>query len=119
MERLESKPTESEWESQGTSTGLDANFAAALSYLLGFVTGLLLLFLEKQNRFVRFHAIQSTISWISFGVIYLLVGWIPVLNILVLLAGFLLWLTLILKAYRGERFKLPVIGEVAEKNCSI
>jgi uncharacterized membrane protein len=116
MEEIENKPRESELESQATSTGLNANFAAALCYLLGFVTGLLLLFLEKQNSFVRFHAIQSIITWVTFWVVYLLVGWIPVLNILVVLAGFILWLTLILKAYRGERFRVPLVAAVAEKN---
>ena|SRR3990170_1743711 len=116
MEELESKPTESNGESPATSTGLNANFAAALCYLLGFVTGLLLLFMEKQNKFVRYHAIQSIITWIIFWMVYLLVGWIPVLNILYLLAGFVLWLMLIFKAYRGERFKIPLVGVLAEKN---
>ena len=44
-----------------TSTGLDANVAAALSYLVGFVTGIIFLLVEKENRFVRFHAMQSTL----------------------------------------------------------
>ena len=46
-----------------TSTGLDANLAAALSYLLGFVSGAVFLVLEKENRFVRFHALQSVLAF--------------------------------------------------------
>lgn len=100
-----------------TSLGINANFAAALSYLLGFVTGFLFLLLETQNKFVRFHAIQSILTWVAFLVVYLILGFVPVLDKLLLVAGLVLWLTLIVKAYHGERFRLPFIGDTAEKNC--
>lgn len=95
-------------------TGLPRNTAAALSYVLGWVTGIIFLLIEK-DPFVRFHAMQSIIT---FGVLMLLsfvplVGWI--LSPLVAIVGFVLWLVLIFKAYQGEEFKLPVIGEFAKK----
>lgn len=95
-------------------TGLPKNTAAALSYVLGWVTGIIFLLIEK-DPFVRFHAMQSIIT---FGVLMLLsfvplVGWI--LSPLVAIVGFVLWLVLIFKAYQGEEFKLPVIGEFAKK----
>lgn len=99
-----------------TTCGLKANFAAALAYLLGFVTGFLFIFLEKENKFVRYHAIQSIITWVAFLVAYLFLRINAILEILLLLAGFVLWLTLIFTAYNGERFRLPVIGNMAEKN---
>src|SRR5689334_17289909 len=52
-------PPDSSVSTTTTSTGLSANVAGALSYLLGFITGIVFLVLEKQNRFVRFHAAQS------------------------------------------------------------
>ncbi len=100
-----------------TDCGLSPNFAAALSYILLFVSGFMFLFKERQNKFVRFHAIQSILTWVTYFVAFSLLSFIPVVNILVGVIGFILWLTLILKAYAGERFKLPIIGDVAEKNC--
>jgi len=68
-----------------TSLGLDANVAAALSYLLGWVTGAAMLVIERQNRFVRFHALQSTIVFGGLCALWLVgtaipfVGWIVLL----------------------------------------
>jgi len=97
-----------------SGTGLPRNTAAALSYGLGWLTGIVFLLIEKDS-FVRFHAMQSVIT---FGILNLvifvpLVGWL--LSPLIGIAGFVLWLVLIYKAYQGEEFKLPVIGELAEK----
>ena len=95
-------------------TGLPKNTAAALSYGLGCLTGSSILLSEK-DPFVRFHAMQSIIT---FGILTLLsfvpvIGWI--LSPLVMIVGFILWLVLIFKAYQGEEFKLPVVGEFAKK----
>ena len=95
-------------------TGLPKNTAAALSYVLGWLTGIVFLLIEK-DPFVRFHAMQSIIT---FGILTILamvpfIGW--VLSPLVMIIGFVLWLVLIFKAYQGEEFKLPVIGEFAKK----
>jgi uncharacterized membrane protein len=101
-------------EKTSTGTGLPKNTAAALSYVLGWLTGIVFLLIEK-DPFVRFHAMQSIIT---FGLLTILnflpiVGWI--LTPLILIAGFILWLVLIYKAYQGEEFKLPVIGDFAKK----
>jgi uncharacterized membrane protein len=95
-------------------TGLPKNTAAALSYVLGWLTGIVFLLIEK-DPFVRFHAMQSVVT---FGVLTILamvplIGW--VLSPLVMIVSFVLWLVLIFKAYQGEEFKLPVIGDFAKK----
>lgn len=95
-------------------TGLPKNTAAALSYVLGWLTGIVFLLIEK-DPFVRFHAMQSIIT---FGILTVLsfipvIGWM--LSPFVMIVGFVLWLVLIFKAYQGEEFKLPVIGEFAKK----
>lgn len=88
----------------------------ALAYLLGFITGILFLLLEKKSRFVRFHAMQSTIL---FGGIFLLniaLGfiYIPGVGGVVNLASFILWIFLMVKAFQGTYYKLPYVGEVAD-----
>jgi uncharacterized membrane protein len=100
---------------------LPANTAAALSYVLGLVSGVAFLVLEKEDKHVRFHALQS----IAFSVVTL-VGWtilslVPIIGWLILplwgLGALALWLVLILKAYQGDKFLLPYLGEWAEKQA--
>jgi uncharacterized membrane protein len=98
-----------------TVTGLPENTEAALTYLFGWITGLIFLLMEKDNKKIRFHAMQSIIT---FGVATLVtmvpvIGWM--LSPLIWLVAFILWLVLIVKAYQGEMFKLPVIGDFAAK----
>lgn len=101
-----------------TSTGIQANAAGLLSYLAGFVTGIIFLVIEKENKFVRFHAMQSTIASGALFVLQIVLGYIPFLVMLspiVGLLGIALWIILMIKAFQGETFKLPVIGDIAEK----
>ncbi len=99
-------------------TGLPRNTAGALAYLLGAITGVLFLVMEK-DVYVQFHAKQSiglTIVWIA-GWVVLTV--IPVVGWILLpfwgLGMFVLWLVAIVKAWQGEKFYLPLIGEYTEK----
>ena len=101
-----------------TSMGFDANLAAALSYLVGFVTGIIFLLVEKDNRFVRFHAMQSTLMFIGLVLINVLLNVIPLLGFLLSVFVLLpvsaaLWLLMMFKAYQGEEFKLPLVGQFA------
>ncbi len=94
-----------------TSTGLAENVAGLLCYVLGWVSGLVFILIEKENKFVRFHAMQSIIV---FGVITIL-GLIPVIGWIIRLIGVVLWIVLMVKAYQGTMFKLPWAGDLAEK----
>jgi len=101
-----------------TSTGLAANVAAAASYFLGFVTGIIFLLTERENRFVRFHAMQSTLLFLAIVVLDVLVQLLPILGALIVIfvvipASAVLWLILMFKAYQGEEFSLPVVGRLA------
>jgi uncharacterized membrane protein len=103
-----------------TASGLDPNVAAALSYALGWVTGLLFVLTEPENKFVRFHALQSTIVFAFLSVLCVLLQmfWLVGMLVTVFLvvpASAVLWLILMFKAYQGERFKLPVAGDMAEQ----
>ncbi|MHB9095292.1 MAG: DUF4870 domain-containing protein [Eubacteriales bacterium] len=102
-----------------SSLGLSPNVAAALAYVFGFVSGIIVFILENDNKFVRFHSMQSIILSVAFFVLAVIVGFIPVtgplLGILVSIASLICWLIGIIKAARGEFFKFPVIGDFAEK----
>ena len=105
-----------------TSTGLDENVAGLLCYVLGWVSGVIFLLLEQENKFVRFHAIQSI--WV-FGVLTvasIVLGWIPFIGDLIFrpllgILGLVLWIVLMIKAYQGTRYKLPWAGDLAEKQA--
>lgn len=98
-----------------SSTGLDENVAGFLCYLLGFITGIVFLVVEKKSSFVKFHARQSTITFLSLFVLFLIFGWIPIMGTLMLIFSLILWLALMIKALRGERYSLPVVGKLAEE----
>jgi len=103
-----------------TSIGLDENIAGALAYALGWITGVGLLIVEHENQFVRFHAMQSSIAFGALCALWFIgfsipiLGW--VLSIMVVTpVSALVWLLMLYKAYRGERFKLPIAGDIAEQ----
>ena len=103
-----------------TTSGLDANIAAALSYALGWITGIAFLMMEPANKFVRFHAMQSTIAFLALSVLSIVLQVIPFLGLLLVVflvipASAILWLLLMFKAYQGERFKLPIAGDMADQ----
>jgi uncharacterized membrane protein len=121
-----------------SSTGLDENVAALLSYIFTWVSGLVFFVMEKESRLVRFHAMQAILLgatativgiaiWIFAFVIGLIVGQISgLLGMLVSLVTGLLafvffiavvigWVMCLIKAYGRQYFKLPIIGNLAEK----
>lgn len=101
-----------------TNTGIDQNLAGALAYLLGVVTGIVFLLLEPENRYVRFHAFQSTFTFIVVAVLFLMVMGLPVVGWLLVVpfvvAVTVLWIFLMFKALTGERYKLPFVGDWAD-----
>ena len=98
------------------------NLMGAASYLLGFLTGIIFLLVEKQSRFVRFHAMQSTILFGGIFVANFALGFIPILGwivgLLLTFTAFILWIVLMWKAFQGEMYKVPKIGDMAEKQLA-
>ena len=99
--------------SKKSSTGLDENVAAFLSYLFGFITGFVFYWEEKKSEFVKFHALQSIITFIPVWIILLALGWIPVLGILLKILAAMLWVLLMVRAYSGQTYKVPFVGAIA------
>ena len=106
-----------------TSVGLNENIAGLLCYVLGWVSGVVFLLIEQENKFVRFHALQSLLTFLPLSILAWLLGWIPLvgwaLAALVWILMVILWLILMFKAYRGEKYKLPFVGNIAEKEIGI
>ncbi|MFL5693562.1 MAG: DUF4870 domain-containing protein [Ktedonobacteraceae bacterium] len=119
-----------------TSTGLSGRTEALLSYLLGWVSGLIFFLIERKNRFVRFHAAQSFVFFGLVSVVFIvlrLIGYLisiipflggllgfvlnPVLaclTFIILIPAGLIWLFLMVQAYRGVTVRLPFFGNYAE-----
>lgn len=102
-----------------TSSGLDENLVGLLCYLFGFITGIIFLLIEKDNRFVRFHALQSIFTFAAIFVVSIVINVIPLLGLLISILlmplSLVLWVVLMVQAYQGKWFKLPLIGELVEK----
>lgn len=102
-----------------SSTGLEENIAALLSYVLGWITGLIFFLIEKESKFVKFHAMQSIITFAALMIISWILAFIPVIggiiSLLLSVLALVLWIILMIKAYQGEKFKLPIVGDLAEK----
>jgi uncharacterized membrane protein len=105
-----------------TSTGLDQNVAGLLCYLFGWVTGIIFLILEKENKLVRFHAIQSIIVFGFFTVASGVLGWIPIVgdffSAAIGIIAFVVWIVLMVKASQGEKYKVFLAGDIADKQSS-
>lgn len=127
-------------ESAETESGLDENVAGALSYLFGFISGLIVFLIEGENQFVRFHAAQSIVVSGLFVLAYIAVSIVgTVLTTLMLasagtflvgslfslllglvwlalaLSGFGIWVYLVVTTYQGKRTRLPVAAGIADK----
>jgi uncharacterized membrane protein len=101
-----------------TSLGMRARTAGLLCYLFGWVTGLIFFLLERENRFVRFHAMQSILF---FGILSVLEGFFSYMPFFGPIGGalglimFIGWIVMMVKAHRGEYYKLPLFGDLAER----
>ena len=124
-------PSNTTPQSSGTS-GVDANLAALLCYLFPVLGGVVFLALEKKDQFVKFHAWQSIFLgggavavWMSTYILWKILIWIPFLGwflmaIISIVIGFgllALWIICMIKAYQKEKWKIPVLGDMAEKQA--
>lgn len=109
------KEVKKEEEKTGkSSTGLDENIAGLLCYLLGLITGIIFFIIEKDSEFVKFHAMQSAIV---FGIVWIISIFLAPLSLILGPLSLLLGLFLMFKAYKGEKYKVPGIGDFAEKQA--
>lgn len=115
-------------------TGLAPNIASLLCYICAPITGIIFLLIEKENKDVRFHAWQALVFGCAYIAVVILLeilafilGMIAsVLGIIIgffipiaMLGAFILWIVCLVKAYQGERWRIPVIGEFAAKKAGV
>lgn len=110
----------------GAQSGLSENVAGLLCYLLGWITGLIFYFIDKRP-FVRFHAAQSIVVFGGLMVIRIVLSMLFVasgaagfsvgfgLLSLVSILGVILWILLMVKAYQGEKFRIPLAADLADQ----
>ncbi len=102
----------------GSTTGLEPNIAGLLCYLGVWISGIVFIVIEQKNKSVRFHALQSIVTFGSLTVASALLSWIPLVGgffgAVIGILAFILWILLMVKAYQGELYKVPVAGHVAE-----
>lgn len=98
------------------------NLLGAMTYLLFFVTGIVFLILEKQNKFIRFHAMQSTLTFGGLFILLIISGFIPyidsLLRFVIWVVWVVAWIVLLSKSFSGQMYKLPKVGEIAERELS-
>ena len=102
-----------------SSLNIEENVASLLCYLFFWLGALVILLLEKKNTTVRFHAIQSILLSVVWFFLSILFPFIPFLGLLLLpilsLGGLALWIILMIKAYQGDPFSLPIITDKAKE----
>jgi uncharacterized membrane protein len=105
-----------------TSLGMKARTAGLLCYLFGWVTGLIFFLLERENRFVRFHAMQSILFFGILSILGAVFSHLPfffgLIGGAIGLVMFIGWIVMMVKAHRGEYYKLPLFGDLAERLIS-
>lgn len=100
------------------------NLVAALSYLLGFVTGVVILLVEKDDKYIRFHATQSVAVFGGLFILNIVLGLIlpgiltTIINTVIFIVFVIIWLVSMIKAYQGQVFKWPIAGKFAEKRIA-
>jgi uncharacterized membrane protein len=105
------------------TSGLPSNIGGLLSYIVIIAIVFLIIEPMKNDKFIRFHAFQSIFYWIAVIVIFMLIGLVMPLSVWILiywplrLLSFILMIFLMFKAYNNEKFKLPAIGDLAEKQA--
>ncbi|GKV55814.1 hypothetical protein NCCP2222_17610 [Sporosarcina sp. NCCP-2222] len=117
--KLEQTPVLAE-KTEKTTIGLTPNVGGMLSYI--FIIGIVFLFIEKESRFIRYHAFQSLFLAVAVFLINIVLGFLPIIGLifsfLISLLAFAIMIFMMYQAYNGNYYKLPIIGEMAEKQVN-
>lgn len=112
-------------QNPGSQSGAQKNVSALLCYVLGWITGIIFLVIEK-DRFVRFHAMQSIFAFGGLTIVSIVISvlrsllWrvglvFSLVSTLISILSLVIWILMMIKAYQGQWYKLPLVGDMAEK----
>jgi len=106
-------------KTNNTTTGIDEHIEAALCYFFLWVGAIVFLIIENKSKFVRFHAMQSLLVFLSLSIVSFIFKFIPILGIVfsyivIPIIMIILWIVLTYLSYKGEKYKIPFIGYIAE-----
>ncbi|UTR16407.1 DUF4870 domain-containing protein [Salipaludibacillus sp. LMS25] len=105
-----------QWNS---STGITNNIGGLLAYSLTFITGIIFIIIEKENKFIRFHAMQSIMTFVPLYIITAYGGLIPYAGLFISfftgMSMLVFWILGMIKAYKGDIYKFPIVGNIAAK----
>ena len=106
-----------------STTGLDSNVAGLLCYFGAWITGIIFLVIEQKNRFIRFHALQSIIVFSVLAIASAFLTWIPYIGgffgAVIGILAFIVWIVLMVKAYQGELYKIPIAGDITVRILTV
>lgn len=115
----EDKLEEERRAASASTTKLEPNIAGLLCYLGIWISGIIFLVIEQRDKFVRFHAMQSVVVFVVLGIVGAVVYQVPFigsfLRIIIGILTFVLWVVLMIKAYQGELYRVPIAGDVADR----
>lgn len=131
----EATPVKTAGKSPETSTGLAPNIAGLLCYIGGWISGIVFLVIEKKSKFVKFHAWQSIMTFGILSVAQIVISRIlaaigavtfsfgliavaGVLSTIIWVLTTILWIILMIQAWNGKMWKLPGVGNWAEKQAN-
>ncbi len=101
-----------------TKIGLEENVAGLLCYVFGFFSGIIMFAIERDNKFVKFHALQSLVVFLGLWIISIFIGLVPIIGgliaLLIMFLSLFLWIFLMIKAFKGEKYMVPVAGDFVE-----
>jgi uncharacterized membrane protein len=115
--------------SDTNQSGLSDNAAGGLAYVT-IIPAIIFLLVEPFNKksYVRFHSWQSiflAIAWVVVQIVLMIIGRLPFVGMIIWFLGplvslcfLILWIIVLIKAFNGDRFKIPFIGDLAEKQAN-
>lgn len=99
------------------TSSIPRGIAGLLAYFIPFFGGLFFLIIEKENRLIRFHAVQSILLWIVFIVLAAIFVWIPIINVLLTIIILAIWVFAMYQALMERMYELPIIGEISKRQA--
>ncbi len=102
-----------------TKLGIPVDIEAGLCYVLGWLSGIVFFLIERDNKYIQFHAAQSAVVFLGLLILQIVLGFIPIIGIITILITpftLVLWIFLMYKAFTGVKYRVPFVADFVDKN---